>query len=233
MFVPTFTIPAFAIRLLRSGIVFSLLSASLWGADLSSYHGFKFGSTVAAVAKSGGLSPDSVKLIHQQPALVQEMQWQGHSRAGDGRSDSVREGVLSFLNGQLYRIEVTYDRYQVEGMTTDDMIEGISRTYGAAARPNVEIPYASVYGKTAAVLARWEDSSYAYDLIRTGDKASFAMILYSKTLDAAAQAALIEAARLDALTAPQRAKDAAQKLLDDDRIALEKARTTNKPNFKP
>lgn len=232
MFLPKVTIPSFATRLLRSGILFPLLSASLWGADLSSYRGFKFGSTVTAVAKSGGLSPTDVKLIHQQPALLQEMDWQGHSTA-DGKSDSVREGVLSFLNGQLYRIVVIYDRYQVEGMTPDDMIEGISRTYGTAARPKAEIPYVSIYGKTASVIARWEDSSYAYDLVRTGDKASYAMILYSKGLDAAAQAAIAEAVRLDALTAPQRAKDAEQKQLDDDRIALEKARTTNKPNFKP
>jgi len=233
MFLPMFTIPSSAIRLLRSGFVLSLLSASLWGADLSSYRGFKFGSTVAVVAKSGGLSPTDVKLIHQQPALVQEMEWQGQPRTSDGKSDSVRDGVLSFLNGQLYRIVATYDRYQVEGMTADDMIERISQTYGAATRPNVEIPYVSIYGKTAPVIARWEDASYAYNLIRTGDKATYAMVMYSKSLDAAAQAAIVEAARLDVLAAPQRARDEAQKRLDEDRIALEKARTTNKPNFKP
>jgi hypothetical protein len=233
MFLPKFTIPSFAIRLLRSGIVFPLLSASLWGADLSNYRGFKFGATVAVVAKGADLSLTDVKLIHQQPALVQELEWQSHWRSADGKPDPVREGVLSFLNGQLYRIVVTYDRYQVEGMTADDMIEGISRTYGTPTRPNAEIPYVSNYGKTAPVIARWEDPAYAYDLVRTGDKASFALVLYSKNLDAVAQAAITEGLRLEALTAPQRARDAAQRRLDEDRAALEKARTTNKPNFKP
>jgi hypothetical protein len=233
MFLPKFTIPSFGIRLVRSGVVFSLLTASLWGADLSSYRGFKFGSTVAAAAKSGELNPDDIKLIHQQPALVQEMVWQAHWRSKEGKPDSVREGVLSFLNGQLYRIVVIYDRYQVEGMTADDMVEGISRTYGTAARPHVEIPYVSLSSKTAPVIARWEDASYSCDLIRTSDNVSYAMVLYSKSLDAAAQAAIVEGARLDALTAPQRAQDEAKKQLNDDRVALEKARMANRPNFKP
>ena len=42
------------------------------------------------------------------------------------------------------------------------------------------------------------------NLVQTGDKTSFAMILYSKTLDASAQAAIVESARLDLLEAPQR-----------------------------
>ncbi len=222
------------LRLFCNGVVlFPLLVPTLWAADLSNYRGFKFGSTVAAVSKSAGLSPTDVKLVHQQPALIQEMEWQGHPRTTDGKADSVREGVLSFLNGQLYRIVVTYDRYQVEGMTADDMIEGISRTYGVATRPNVDIPYESIYGKAASVLARWEDSAYSYDLVRTGDKASYAMVLYSKSLEPLAQAAIVEALRIETLSAPQRAKDEAQRRMDEDRIALESARTANKPNFKP
>jgi len=232
MFPPKFKIPSFVIRLLRTCVVFPLVIGSLRSADLSSYRGFKFGSTVAEVAKSNGLSPTDVKLIHEKPALLQELEWQAH-RSADGKPDSVRDGVLSFLNGQLYRMVVTYDRYQVEGMTADDMIEVVSRTYGAPTRPNVEIPYESNYGKTASVIARWEDAAYAYDLVRTGDKASYAMVLYSKTLEPLAQAAIVEGVRLDALSAPQRAKDEAQKRLSEDRAELEKARAANKPNFRP
>jgi hypothetical protein len=221
-------------RIFCNGIVlFPLLVPTLWSADLSNYRGFEFGSSVASVSKSAGLSPADVKLIQQQPALIQEMEWQGQSRTADGKADSVREGVLSFLNGQLYRIVVTYDRHQVEGMTADDMIEGISSTYGTAIRPNVEIQYESIYGKTVSVIARWEDSAYSYDLVRTGDKASYAMVLYSKSLTPLAQAAIAEGVRLDALSAPQRAKDEAQRRLEEERLALEKSRTANKPNFKP
>jgi hypothetical protein len=89
------------------------------------------------------------------------------------------------------------------------------------------------YGTTASVIARWEDSAYSYNLVRTGDQASYSMILYSKILAPLAQAAIAEGVRLDALSAPQRAKDEAQRRLEEDRFAQEKLRTANKPNFKP
>ncbi|MFM2125040.1 MAG: hypothetical protein RL328_1491, partial [Acidobacteriota bacterium] len=180
-------------RVLCAAVALSpLLSSSLLGADLSSYRGFKFGSSVAVAVKNGELRTAEVRIVHQQPALIQELDWQPSLRAVDGKTDSVREGLLSFLNGQLYRIVITYDRYQVEGMTADDMIEGISRTYGAATRPKAEIPYISNYGKIALVIARWEDSSCAYDLIRTGDNSTFAMVMYSKILDPLARSAIAE-----------------------------------------
>jgi hypothetical protein len=59
------------------------------------------------------------------------------------------------------------------------------------------------------------------------------MILYSKRADAAAQAAIAEAVRLETQEAPQREIDKQKKRDDDDRLALEKARTANKPNFRP
>ena len=87
------------------------------------------------------------------------------------------------------------------------MIEAISRTYGASTKPVAEILYHSNYGEVAPVIARWEDSQYSYNLVQTGDRHSFAMILCSKRLDALAQAAIVEAVRLDALEAPQKAID--------------------------
>ena len=63
-------------------------------------------------------------------------------------------------------------------------------------------------------------SEYSYDLVRTGDRASFALILYSKQLEALAQASIVEAARLDAEEAPQRELDKQKKRDDDDRLAL-------------
>ncbi|MBK5295141.1 MAG: hypothetical protein JJE04_26125 [Acidobacteriia bacterium] len=77
------------------------------------------------------------------------------------------------------------------------MIEAISAAYGAATRPAVEIAYRSGYGDAGEVLARW-DSAYSYNRLRTGDRSSFAMVLYSKRLDALARTAISEAVRLDA-----------------------------------
>jgi len=83
------------------------------------------------------------------------------------------------------------------------------------------------------VLARWEDSEYSYDLVRTGDRASFAMVLYSKRLETLAHAAIVESARLDSQEAPQRELDKQKQRDDDQRLALDKARALNKPNFRP
>jgi hypothetical protein len=145
----------------------------------------------------------------------------------------VKDGLLSFFNGELFRIVVTYDRYKVEGMTAEDMIQAISTTYGTATRPTAEIAYHSNYGEVATVVARWENAENSYDLIRTGDRSSFAMVLYSKRLDALAQAAIVESARLDAQEAPQREVDKQKKREEDERLVLEKARSVNKPNFRP
>ena len=198
----------------------SMLSA----ADLSSYRGLKLGMSLAAASKQMGTRSGETSVVHQRPALIQEMNWELRSAAANPKPDPVKDGLLSFVNGELFRIVVTYDRYKVEGMTTDDMVQAISATYGAATRPTAEV---------APVLARWEDSEYSCDLVRTGDRASFALVLYSKKLEASARAAIIESARLDADEAPQRELDKQKKRDDDERLALDKARAVNKPNFRP
>ncbi len=118
-------------------------------------------------------------------------------------------------------------------MSVDDMIQAISTTYGPATKPTAEIAYHSNYAEAATVLARWEDSDYSFDLVRTGDRASYALVLYSKKLEGAARAAIVESARLDSEDAPQRELDKQKKRDDEDRLALDKARAVNKPNFRP
>ena len=217
------------------GILASLLGTSLISAaDLSSYRGLKLGMSLASAAKQAGTTPAEARLVHQRPAVIQEMNWELRSAAqADPKTDPAKDGVLYFFNGELFRIVVTYDRYKVEGMTADDMVQAISATYGTPARPTAEIPYHSNYGEVATVVARWQDSESSYDLVHTGDKASFAMVLYSKRLDALARAAMVESARLDAQEAPQREIAKQKKRDEDDRLALEKARSVNRPNFRP
>jgi hypothetical protein len=147
--------------------------------------------------------------------------------------DPVKDGLFCFINGELFRIVITYDRYKVEGMTAEDLIEAISVTYGTATRPATAIAYHSIYGETAPVAARWEDSQYEYNLVPTGDRSSFAMVLSSKRLNILAQAAIVEAVRLEAQEAPQREIEKKNKRDEDERLALEKARSVNKGNFRP
>jgi hypothetical protein len=43
---------------------------------------------------------------------------------------SGKDIVLSFYDGQLFRIVVKYDGRETEGLTANDMVEAISPTYG-------------------------------------------------------------------------------------------------------
>jgi len=216
-------------------LVTILSAAQLCAAELSTYRGFTFGAGVAAIAKHAGLKPTDAKVIHQRPAVIQELEWQLRPQVLEGSPapDPVREGLLCFLDGKLYRMVITYDRYRIEGMTAEDLIDAISLTYGAAVRPGTEIAFRSNYADVAKVLARWQDAEYAYDLVRTGDRSSFALVLYSKQQDTLARAAILEASRLDALDAPSRALEAEKKRVEDERLALEASRAVNRPNFRP
>jgi hypothetical protein len=216
-------------------VAFSFSLSTLYGGNFSTYRGLRFGMNLTAASKEAGTRSAAVTTVHQHPALIQEMDWQPRPSAltDTAKVDPVKEALLCFYNGELFRIVVTYDRYKIEGMTADDMVSAISRTYGAAEKPKVEIAFHSNYGETAAVIARWEDSDYSYDLVRTGDQSSFAMVLYSKRVDTLAQAAIVSATRLEAIEAPQRELDQQKKRAAEEQLVLEKARSVNKPNFQP
>jgi hypothetical protein len=218
-------------RLSLIGILCSAVGMPLvHGAELSNYRGFQFGMTLTAAVKQAGMKAADTKDLYSRPAVIQELSWRSSSQI---QTDPVQEGRLCFYNGDLARIVVTYDRYKLEGMTADDMIDAISKTYGPATKPGGDIRYHSNYGDIEHVLARWEDPEYSYDLIQTGNRFSFAMVLYSKRLDALAQAAIVEAIRLDAVEAPQRAIDQQNKKDAASQVGLDKARSVNKPNFRP
>ena len=212
-----------------------LSTPALYSADLSHYRGLQFGMNTTEAEKVGGTPAAEAKLVHRRPALIQEMEWQPaqYLRNDPPATDPVQHGLLCFVNGELYRIIVTYDRYKVEGMTLDDMVEGISAVYGVASKPTAEIVFHSNFAEMAKVLARWEDSEYTYDLVRTGDQSSFAMVLYSKRLDRVAQKAIVEADRLDVQEAPQREIEKQKDQAEAERIIRDRARSLNKPNFRP
>jgi hypothetical protein len=223
-------------RVFKAAAAFATLSVSvLCAADFSSYRGFEFGASLAAAAKQAGMKPSEARLVHQRPAVIEELDWRPvfAYQANASKADPLREALLRFYNGQLFQIAITYDRQRLLGMTEADMVKVISLTYGAATEPAVEIPYRSNFGEVAKVIARWENPEYSYDLIRTGDQASFAFVLSRKSLDAQAQAAIAEASRLDALEAPQRAIEAQKRQEAEDRLVLDKARSANVPNFRP
>ena len=205
--------------------------------DLSRYRDFQFGETLPALAKQAGLELSDAKLIHERPAVMQELElriWLGTGSAP--QTDPVKTILFSFYNGELFRIVVNYDRGETEGLTAEDMIEAISAKYGMATKPaRTEIAFSStqVYNDSEVVIARWEDAQYSFNLYRSSYQPTFGMIAFAKRVDALARAATTEAIRLDAQKAPQQEIQRQQREDEQNRESLEKARQENKSNFRP
>jgi len=203
--------------------------------DMSRYREFQFGMNLPAIVKQTGMKASDARVIHQRPAVIQELEWQPQLSPTSSQADPVRTIFFSFYNGELFRIVVNYDRYKTGGLSTEDVVEAMSARYGTATRPAAEITFSSsqVYNDSEVVIARWEDSQYSFNLFRSSYQPTFGMVGFSKRLDALARAAIVEAIRLDEQEAPQREIDRQQKQDEDNRAEQAKARLTNKPNFRP
>src|ERR1700674_4330140 len=92
-----------------------LLSAPLiYGQDLSKYRNFSFGTSLASVSKQLDRQPVEAEVIHQQPALIQELTWYPPQPYGSsGSAEPVEKVLFSFNNGELYRMLVTYGSFEI------------------------------------------------------------------------------------------------------------------------
>ena len=114
-------------------------SSVIAGQDLSSYRGFQLGMSLDAVAQQTGIVSEA-RVVHQRPELIQELTWEPPRSLGSPPpGESVRKVLLSFYNGQLFRIVVSYERGRTEGLTVEDMVDALSVTYGPALLPATEI----------------------------------------------------------------------------------------------
>jgi hypothetical protein len=214
-------------------VVGGVLSAATVAKDLSRYRDFQLGSNLATVARQVGASPSEAKVIHRRPVLIQELNWRPQGLGPSSQTESVQEVVFTFYDGELFQIAVNYDRYETEGMTADDLIEAISATYGAAENPKLPANAAEgQYGEKEEIVARWQDSRYSYDLIRSSYGPGFKLTGVLKRLEAQAQTAIHEAKRLDDQEAPQRAATQIADEKEAERAKLQKARLLNKPRFR-
>ncbi|MCI0620682.1 MAG: hypothetical protein L0387_03270 [Acidobacteria bacterium] len=205
--------------------------------DLSRYREFQLGMNLLAVAKQIDARPSEVRVIHQRPAVIQELEWQPrHALASSRETDSVNEVLFSFYNGELFRMVISYDQQRTEGLTDQDMIEAISATYGIATQPAAKIILFSsshIYNDSEKVVARWEDSQSSLNLFRSSNQPRFGMLVLSKRVDALAQTAILKAIRLDEQEAPQREIERQKKEGEETRAAQAKARPANKADFRP
>jgi hypothetical protein len=224
------------VKMIRSvgiSLVMILLSASsIRGQDLSKYRGFSLGMSLPELTNQVDLRRLQTKLIQKRPSVIQELTcWPNNSSDYSLQADSVWQIFFSFYNGELFRILVTYDRDATHGLTAEDMVQAISTKYGTATRPDGEIsfPTNELYRSTQKVIARWEDSQYSINLVRSRFLNSFALVMFSKGLDVQADAAIAKSTKLEGQEDPQKEIDRQKKEADD----LEAARQKNRKIFRP
>jgi hypothetical protein len=223
-------------RILAMSIASLVLSSSVGLAeDLSRYRQFEIGMSLSAVADQARITSQA-RVLHERPGLIQELRWRPLASLGPAPlGNSVREIVFSFYNDQLFRIAVNYLWDKTEGLTVQDMVDVLSVTYGPATLDVAEVtpvPF-KVFSESDKIVARWEDTEYALNLVRPSYASTFGLVLFSKKLDGLAQAAGSEAIRLDEQEAPRRAIERQQKQKDEDDARQERARTANKVTFQP
>ena len=213
-------------------IAFLLTAPMLRAQDLSKYRAFSLGANVATVLKHTDQKLADVRLIHNRPALIQELTWWRLSSPGSSsRPDSVEQILFSFCNDELYKISVTYDHASTEGLTALDMMNAISEEYGQATSVVPEVGSATNerYEVTQKLVASWDNSKYSFNLVRSYFTDGFGLVIYSKRANAEAELAIAEAVKLDKQEGPQREAERQTKETKD----LEVARQKNLKTFHP
>lgn len=232
------TFSKWSIAFCAVGIVGTTLG--LDGQSFSTYRQFELGGDLAAVSSAAGVPVSTATVVHQRPAVLQELEWRP-SRWTTGAitpsRDPVEHITFSFYNDQLFRIIVDYRTEGTEGMTAPDLIEGVSAVYGTPISQTVRnrnraMSRAEV--ESGSPIARWGDTDHTVVLYRTSSLSqAFRLILTDEPRGKLAEQADTEARRLDDREAPQRERDQEKSALEAERKAAAKARLANKGAFQP
>jgi hypothetical protein len=206
--------------------------------NLARYRNFELGTSTASIMKETRSEPSNLKTLYTTPELIQMLQWNRQDYfskpAGDPK-DPVRALRFDFYEDRLVRIVAKYDNRQLEGLTAADLIEVISETYGRS-RTSDESVIVSSYGTyidEQKVLASWTNGQNTLSLFRSSYGGEFGLVVSSDKLEPLAAESAREARRLEAAGAPQRELDRLEKESETRRLAEEKARSINKPGFRP
>jgi hypothetical protein len=214
-------------------ILFTALPAS--AGELSRYREFTLGSSLATVSAVTRTSDRDLKTIHSRPALLQDVVWQPRYTFGAPVADreSINEVVFSFIDDQLFRIAVVYDRGRTTGLTNADMIAALTELYGAPSTLSDRSQASADSVDGVDVLAEWQQSDAHVALRRSRYTESFSLVITSVPLEVLATTARATALVIDAREAPAREAELAKKRVDKQREAEEQARRSNKKVFKP
>jgi hypothetical protein len=216
-------------KMMRKSWIFLVLvlfsTPLLSGQNLSTYRKFSLGASLASISKQVGQDPGQAKLIHQSPAVIQQLTyWPIPTSLYASRAQSVSQILFSFYDGELYKIAVTYDGEATQGLTDDDMVQAISARYGTAKRfyPEIKLPTNDEYAPKETAIARWEDSGTSVDLSRSDSLNSFELTVFSNSLETKAEAAIVEALNLEKQEAPQKEVDRQKSEADKLEVARQK-----------
>jgi len=223
-------------KLLRGLVIFLivtlLFAPALQGQNFSRYRDFSFGMSLGDLSKQVDGQSTDVNTIHQHPALIQQLTWWPPPPSEPSpQAEPVREILFSFYNGQLYRFVLAYDSFATEGLTAEDMIQALSAKYGVATRPAATVKFQTNenYETPEKVIACWGDSQYSLILFHSSLSHNFGLVMLSKVLNAQAEAAAVEAVKLEREEAPQKRVEQAKTTAHD----LEAARQRNIKAFRP
>ena len=220
------------------GVMLSMLPVQ--AQERLDYRDFTLGSSLTRVLAQVGATASDVTLVHQRPALLQDLRWRTPFPPGDVNErakDPVEQIVFSFSNDQLFRIAIDYDRRKTDGMTDADMIAALTERYGPPLTPsrplNAGTAPAQATGEWTLPVARWDSGDMVVVLLRRAFTAGFQVAITSVQLGDFAATAAAEAVRLDRSEAPARELARLQQNAEQTRLTVEKARAANKAAFRP
>ena len=164
--------------------------------------------------------------------MIQELNWRP-LRFSSRDSDPVEQVLFDFYNAHLFRMTVSYDTERTAGLTPADMVQALSSKFGTPTTLGGTVAVTQLSNDRtddqAQQLAHWEDAGNSLSLVELPYGSTYQLLIFSKALNALAQTALLEDAKVAAAAAPQLAKEKEQDALDE----LAKTRTLNKGHFRP
>jgi len=225
----------------RTTLVVALaLSVPAAAQEAGQYRDFHLGASVGAVSALTETRNADVTVVHERPALMQELRWIPSSYGNAGRSRSRGEGlqqiVFGFYENQLYRLMVDYERSETKGLTDRDMIDAISAVYGQPSSSKISdrvVDPRAAEMVASRLVARWNGPGYAVAVSRWAYGGAWRLVVESTPLAELARAADARALVLDVQEGPQREADRARREQQGKDDAEAAARTANRTTFKP
>ena len=213
-----------------------LAVSTVSSAELSRYREFELGASVATVT-AVTQNAARVMIVHSRPALLQQLEWRPRYMAGAPQADrdSIGEVVFSFVDDQLFQMSIAYAQDRTSGLTDQDMVGSLTAVYGAPSSPSPRTRTTSslIALDAPVVIAEWRHAETTVVLQRKEYSDSFFLVITSLPLDTIARKAQATAVAMDQREAPAREAALLKKRADDEKVAAERIRSTNKKVFQP